>query len=327
MRYLITGACGFIGSNFADYILMHDKESTILNMDKHTTISNNYLDIKYFDNLKYKSLQLDLANSKWHDHIENDNFDIVIHFAAESHVDRSCEDVQPFIDSNITATMNVVNFCIKKDIPLVYVSTDEVYGELGPNEPPFTENTPIKPRNPYSATKAAGEFILIGLANASNYKKYAITRCSNNFGPLQDKTKFIPVCIGKLLRHEKIPLYGDGRQIRDWIHVLDHCEAIRLIAKRLENSMEIVPNIFNVGANNERSNMEIAEMICDIMGVSHENGISFIPDPRGNAHDFRYSIDSSRLSSEFHWNPERSIPFEKALENTIAWYESHREIV
>lgn len=325
MKYLITGACGFIGSNFADYVLSHEDNAEVLNIDKHTAICNNFLELKYYDDPRYTEIVMDLgATEKFSTYywVDQDNLpDIIIHFAAESHVDRSCEDVLPFISSNVTATMNLMNFAIKHDIPIVYVSTDEVYGSLKLTDEPFTENSPINPRNPYSATKASGEFLVKSLANASNFWKYAITRCSNNFGRLQDNTKLIPVCIKKLIEGEPIPVYGKGEQVRDWIHVLDHCTAVHSVAMCLLNN-DLPYHEFNVGADNEWTNLDIAHKLCGIIGVPRDKGIQFVDDPRGSAHDFRYAIDSGRIS-EIGWSPKMTHPFYNTLSETVDWYKNY----
>ena len=326
MNYLVTGACGFIGSNFADYILRYEPDSKIVNVDKHTSVSNQFLNIKYCDDDRYSEFTDDLVDTKWIDKVEMTFIpNVIVHFAAESHVDRSCENVVPFIDSNITATMNVVDYAIKHSIPMVYISTDEVYGELGMDDAPFTEHTPIDPRNPYSATKASGEFILKTLANAKNYNKYVITRCSNNYGHWQDKTKLIPVAIKALLDGEKIPIYGEGKQVRDWIHVLDHCIAVRKLAHTLVTSSEVIPNTYNIGGSNEFSNLDIAKKLCDILDIKYEDGIRFIHDPRGSAHDLRYAIDSSLFSKSFNWSPEYTHPFDESLTETVNWYKKHTQ--
>jgi len=322
MKYLITGACGFIGSNFADLVLTEKGvKNTVFNVDKVTSVSNTFLARKYDTSPRYRELSgHDLVGPEW-TYIA-DKPDVVVHFAAESHVDRSCEDAAPFINSNITGTANVVKYCIRNDIPMVYISTDEVYGELGLDDAPFTEDSPINPRNPYSATKASGEFIVRSLANVKGFDKYAITRCSNNFGEHQDLTKFIPVCIYNLLYGKPIPLYGDGRQVRDWIHVNDHCSAVKFIVDELLSGKLTGGPVYNIGADNEWSNMEISKKLCDIANVSYDKGIKHITDPRGSAHDLRYAIDSSKFTNHTGWTPTFTHPFDKALEETFNWYKT-----
>ena len=325
MKYLVTGACGFIGSNFADSVLKDKHE--VINIDKFTSVSNNFLSLKYNIYDKYTHIQRDINDVQWMEDVEAQGLpDIIVHFAAESHVDRSCENVIPFIDTNITGTMHVTNFCIKHNIGLVYISTDEVYGSLNTTDDPFTEDTPLDPRNPYAASKASGEYMVTTLGNAHNWDRYAITRCSNNYGHWQDKTKLIPVCIKALMDGNKIPIYGEGQQIRDWVHVLDHCEAVQIIAERLIISSSILPKIYNVGGGNELTNLALAQMICNIMEVPYTKGITFIDDPRGNAHDFRYAIDSSQIQGIYNWCPRFS-PMETFLVETIDWYNKNSNLI
>jgi len=320
MKYLVTGACGFIGSNFADYVLRYEDDSRVLNVDKHTSVSNNFLELKHFNNPRYREIIVDLASPNWENKMEIP--DVIVHFAAESHVDRSCEDVTPFISSNITATMNIMNYAIKHDVPIVYVSTDEVYGSLKLGDSPFTELSPINPRNPYAATKASGEFLVKSLANANNFNNFVITRCSNNYGHWQDQTKLIPVGIKKLLEGKPIPIYGRGSQVRDWIHVLDHCSAIHKLVSIMTTSSVMTYREFNIGADNEWTNLDIAHKLCDIIGVPYSKGIDFVNDPRGDAHDFRYAIDSSLISIS-GWTPKMTHPFDESLTETVQWYKDH----
>jgi dTDP-glucose 4,6-dehydratase len=315
MKYLITGGCGFIGSNFIDMLLDESGNVDITNVDKHTSVSNNFLAMKYRNDPRYHEIVLDLSVDNF-DHIEVP--DIIINFAAESHVDRSCESVKPFIDSNIIATTMVIDYAIRYDIPIIHISTDEVYGSLALGDDPVTEHYPINPSNPYSATKASSEFMIKSIANANNFEKYLITRCTNNYGCLQDSSKLIPVCIKQLMNGGKIPIYGEGKQIRDWIHVLDNCRAINIMANELLNG-DCYGWCVNIGANNEWANIDIARKICYIMNISPDDGITFIKDPRGNAHDLRYAIDSTKMRG-FGWEPTTTHPFDFSFEKTIEWY-------
>jgi dTDP-glucose 4,6-dehydratase len=315
MKYLITGGCGFIGANYIDMLLDENGNIDITNIDKHTSISNNFLSMKYSNDPRYHEIVLDLSTDNF-DHIEVP--DIIINFAAETHVDRSCESAHPFIASNVIATTMMIEYAIQHDVPIIHISTDEVYGALELNEEPFTEHYPISPSNPYSATKASGEFMVKSIANANNFDKYIITRCSNNYGCLQDSTKLIPVCVKHLVNGSKIPIYGEGKQIRDWIHVLDNCTAINMLANKLLNG-ECCGWSVNIGANNEWTNIDIANKICYIMNISSDDGITFIEDPRGNAHDLRYAIDSTKLRG-LGWTPKVTHPFDFSFEKTIEWY-------
>lgn len=328
MNYLITGGCGFIGSHFIYQLLTNDETvSSVVNVDKLSSVSNSYVSQRFAEDLRYddRGITTDIADPDWYLCLEGWIPDIVIHFAAESHVDRSCEDISPFIESNIRATMNITNYCINENIPLVYISTDEVYGELGELDESFTEESPINPRNPYAATKAAGEFVLTGLANVADYSMYAITRCSNNFGPLQDDTKLIPVAINSLLDGESVKLYGDGMMIRDWIHVTDHCDAIQLIANKLLERNATEPLIYNIGGYNEKTNREICLAIYEALDLPLKVPITYIDDPRGKAHDFRYAIDSSKIKRELGWNPTHTHPFVESIQSTVDWYVTKKD--
>lgn len=314
MRYLITGGCGFIGSHFGDFILTGQVDE-LVNVDKQTPISNTYLWNTYGDCGKYIEIAEDICRDEWMSWAPIP--DIVVHFAAESHVDRSLSNIDEFVQSNINGTVNVAKYCLKHNIKMIFVSTDEVYGELKEDDLPFTEQSPINPRNPYAATKASAEFMLRSIKNANPKFKCVITRCSNNFGARQDSTKFIPVCINAIKNGRKIPLYGNGSQIRDWIHVKDHCIAIYKLTEILKDCDNIPMGVFNIGANNEHSNLNVVKEICRIMGVSPMDVIDFVPDPRGEAHDFRYAIDSTKAMEILKWKPVFTHPFVGALTDTI----------
>jgi dTDP-glucose 4,6-dehydratase len=312
MKYLITGGCGFIGSHFGDSVLIGE-DNQLTNVDKRTSVSNTYLRDKYSSSGIYKEVVLDICNPDW----MWESADIVVHFAAESHVDRSLNNIEEFVQSNINGTVNVAKYCLQHDAKMIFVSTDEVYGELLEDDPPFTTRSPINPRNPYAATKASAEFILRSIKNANPKFKCVITRCSNNFGERQDATKFIPVCINAIKNGRKIPLYGNGSQIRDWIHVKDHCNAIYELCKLMNLCTNIPMSVFNIGASNEHSNLEIVKKICKVMNVRPSDVIDFVPDPRGEAHDFRYAIDSTHTMNTLSWKPTFTHPFEDALKDTI----------
>lgn len=322
MKYLITGGCGFIGSNFGDMVLSTDHTAEVTNIDIRTAISNSFLAGKYLEDKRYLEFNDNVCNQEWHNIVQQP--DVVIHFAAESHVDKSLTDLDTFISSNIQGTASVAKYCIKHDVPLIFVSTDEVYGELRAIDAPFKETDPVNPRNPYSATKASAEFLVRSLGNANPQFRYLITRCSNNFGPWQDGSKLIPVCINRILDGKKIPIYGEGAQIRDWIHVKDHCQAISDLVIPVIAGQRFNGSIFNVGADNELTNLELVKKICEVMEVDPNETISFVPDPRNNAHDFRYAIDSSKLSVNTYWKPLNTHPFDESLRNTIEWYRNIR---
>lgn len=327
---LVTGGAGFIGSNFINYYLTQYPQQSVVNIDKLTYAGNlNHLaDVEAMDN--YHWVQGDIADQETVSQIF-EQFDIqgVIHFAAESHVDRSIEDALPFITSNVLGT-GVLLEAARKDWErkgeltkrrFHLISTDEVYGTLG-EEGKFTEETPYHPRNPYSATKASANLLV-----KSYYTTYGmnvvLSSSSNNYGPRQHREKLIPTIVRKALSLEPIPIYGDGSNVRDWLYVADHCKAIDLIYHHGRES-----ELYNVGGGNERTNLELTRMICSILdqkvpevvegsGYRHFSDlITFVEDRPG--HDLRYSVDDTKLRGELGWAPET--PLEEGLASIIEWY-------
>ena len=314
MKIVMTGGCGFIGSHFGDLVL-GDLHNSLINIDKRTDISNTFLADLMVGDPRYTELICDICDDGWKKSARD--ADVIVHFAAESHVDKSLTCVNEFIQSNVAGTANIALFCIENKIPMIFVSTDEVYGQLGSMDAPFTENSPVSPRNPYSATKTSAEFILTSLKNVHPEFNCIITRCSNNFGIRQDSTKFIPVCIRAIREGRKIPVYGSGEQVRDWIHVEDHCQAIyKLIHVLLNNPSDCV-TVYNIGADNEISNIDLVRKICDNMEIDVDDAVCFVEDPRSNAHDFRYAIDSKKLQTVIEWTPRQTHPFDTALKYII----------
>lgn len=318
MKYLITGGCGFIGSHFGDMFFSKYPNGSLTNIDCRSKISNDFLRGKYLNSgFDYTEVCENINTISTYSY--PDLPDVVVHFAAESHVDKSLTDVETFIDTNILGTVKVAQYCINNDIPMIYISTDEVYGELG-EYGLFNELSHVNPRNPYSVTKASAGFLLQALQNSNPNFKLIITRCSNNFGPRQDGTKLIPVCINSILNGKKIPIYGEGLQVRDWIHVKDHCEAIFTLVDQLVCDPNNTPLLFNIGADNELRNIDLINLICENLGVNSYDAVEFIDDPRKNAHDFRYAIDSARLRLLTGWQPNFTHPFENTLKATVDWY-------
>lgn len=307
-KILITGGLGFIGSNFVRSILSSDVNYTVVNLDcvSYGANPNNLADISQSD--RYHFVKGDTADAKVTESIVNEA-ELVVHFAAETHVDRSIIDPQPFIRSNVIGTFTLLEAARKGEIgKFVHVSTDEVYGPA-PGNVRFTEQAPCIPSSPYAASKAASDMLV-----QAYHKTYGlptiIARCTNNLGPFQHPEKFIPKSIIRALMGEVIPLYGTGAQIRDWIYVLDFCRAIRLMMEKGENG-----SIYNVSAANEMPNVEIASMILRKLGKPKEL-IRFVEDRPG--HDFRYSLDSSRIRKELGWAPSHS--FRDSLSATVDWY-------
>lgn len=308
-KVLITGSCGFIFSNFVRNILYnHKNKYKFFSIDK--IVAANSLNNIYAN--PHHELHIgDVADVHFVDVVfQKTKPDYVIHGAAESFVDDSINNANPFVLSNVLGTQVIVNACVKYNVKkLIFISTDEVLGQLGENDQAWAEDQPIAPRNPYSASKAAGELI-VKAANVSHGLQYNITRSCNNFGPRQSTKNLIPKTIKNILSGIEIPIYGTGSQIREWIYVTDNCTAILDV---LENGL---PNeIYNVSAGYEISNIELVQKICNIMETGYDL-ISFIKDPRPG-HDFRYSINSSKIKG-LGWKPQFS--FSKGLKTTVDWY-------
>ena len=312
-KMLITGGVGFIGSNFIHYILSKYNDYQVINLDKLTYAANldNLKDIE--DNKNYRFIHGDIADQEFIFKLfENEKFDIVINFAAESHVDNSILNPQIFTITNILGTQVLLDACRKYNIKRFHqVSTDEVYGELplDDNSILFTEKTPLNPSSPYSASKASADMLV-----KSYYRTYSlpitISRCSNNYGPYQHLEKLMPLMISKAINNDNLPVYGNGLNVRDWLHVYDHCTAIDLIIHEGK-----IGEIYNIGGNNEKSNIDVVKIILKELGKS-EKLIKYVNDRPG--HDLRYAIDSTKIKTTLNWKPVYS--FEKGILDTIKWY-------
>lgn len=312
-KMLITGGAGFIGSNFIHYILSKYNDYQVINLDKLTYAANleNLKDIE--DNKNYKFIHGDIADKEFIFKLfEDKKFDIVINFAAESHVDNSILNPQIFTITNILGTQVLLDACRKYNIKRFHqISTDEVYGELplDDNSILFTEKTPLNPSSPYSASKASADMLV-----KSYYRTYSlpitISRCSNNYGPYQHLEKLIPLMISKAINNDNLPVYGNGLNVRDWLHVYDHCTAIDLIIHEGK-----IGEIYNIGGNNEKSNIDVVKIILKELGKS-EKLIKYVNDRPG--HDLRYAIDSTKIKTTLNWKPVYS--FEKGILDTIKWY-------
>ncbi|KFN13107.1 dTDP-glucose 4,6-dehydratase [Bacillus pseudomycoides] len=315
MNVLVTGGAGFIGSNFVRYFLKKYPDFHVINYDL-LTYAGNLSSIKDIEPLSnYTFIQGDIRDAKKIQAVMQDyKIDSIVHFAAESHVDRSIQGPMEFYTTNIVGTAVLLEaaktFGIQR---FLHISTDEVYGSLGETGH-FTEETPISPNSPYSSSKASSD--LIALSYFETYKlPVIVTRCSNNYGPYQYPEKLIPLMITNAMGDKELPVYGTGQNVRDWLHVFDHCTAIDLV---LHNGKD--GEIYNVGGNNEKRNVEIVEMILEKLGKS-KSMISFVPDRLG--HDWRYAIDSSKLQRELGWKPVYS--FTEGLEDTIEWYKENEQ--
>jgi len=311
MNLLVTGGSGFIGSNFIRSIINKPQISKLVNLDCMTYAADegNLKDIE--SNNKYIHRSGDIrfikaVNDAFYAH----NITHVIHFAAESHVDNSINGPRTFVETNIIGTFNLLE-CAKKynTKRFHHISTDEVYGQLGKTGK-FKPTTPYNPQNPYSATKASSDFLVRSYGHTFGLN-YTLSNCSNNYGPRQNREKFIPVVIESLLNKDKVPVYGNGKNVRDWIHVKDHCDAVWKIFTRGKRGQTYL-----VGSNNEKTNLQVVETICKEIGLNPKDYIKFVQDRAG--HDFRYAIDASKVKNELGWKPKKD--FNKGIKETIEWY-------
>lgn len=310
MNVLVTGGAGFIGSNFLRYMLAKYPDYRFVNIDKLTYAGNMRNIAELESNKSYRFVKGDIANQAQVNALfEQEQFDAVIHFAAESHVDRSIVDPSIFVDTNVLGTQYLLEAARTYDLQkFVHISTDEVYGSLGA-EGLFTETTPLAPNSPYSASKAASDMFV-----RAYYQTYGlpavITRCSNNYGPFQHEEKLIPLMLTRALRDESLPVYGDGLNVRDWLYVDDHCQAIDLVLHQGVNG-----EIYNIGGNNEHTNLFVVKTILRALNKP-ESLIKYVEDRLG--HDRRYGIDARKIRQELGWEPV--VTFEVGIERTINWY-------
>jgi len=310
MNLLVTGGCGFIGSNFIRVALDKGGVKNLVNVDKMTYAADAENTKEFEDRSEYSHENFCLTDYDrlWETCKDSDITDIV-HFAAETHVDNSIKGSKVFIQSNVVATHSILEACKDRDIRLHHISTDEVYGEVFGDDR-FSEESHYDPKNPYSATKAASDFLVRSYVNTYGLRA-TISNCSNNYGPNQHDEKLVPTIIRSLLNNELIPVYGQGANVRDWIYVDDHCEAIWSILKEGK-----IGDTYLVGADTERTNMQTITSICDLMERTISSSIKFVEDRAG--HDLRYAIDGSKLKEELNWKPRYT--FLKGLEKTITFY-------
>lgn len=313
MKILVTGGAGFIGSNFVKYMLDTYPEDQIVNLDVLTYAGNleNLSDIE--DDPRYTFVKGDITDRDTVEEIVGDGVDVIVNFAAESHVDRSIEDPGVFVRTNVMGTQVLLDAAKAHNISrYVQVSTDEVYGALGATGM-FTEGMPLSPNSPYSASKAGADMLVRSYGKTFGLS-VNITRCSNNYGPYQFPEKLIPLMIANALEDKDLPVYGDGMQVRDWLHVKDHCRAIDTVLRKGEPG-----EIYNVGGNNEKANIEIVNLILETL-EKPESLIKHVADRPG--HDRRYAIDNTKITTELGWLP--SCTFEEGMKETIGWYLKNR---
>lgn len=312
MNLLVTGGCGFIGSNFIEHVIDKSQINKLINVDCLSYAGSLQNTKEFKGHLKYIFEKYDLTNyQKVYDTFYKHDITHVVHLAAETHVDNSILNADTFLTSNVLGTHNLLKAALKFKVKRFYhVSTDEVYGHLEKGDDKFNESSPYNPRNPYSASKASSDFLVRSYFYTHNLP-ILISNCCNNYGPNQHGEKFIPTVINSLLNEVPIPVYGKGDNVRDWIYVKDHCEAMWQVLTKGK-----LGETYLVGANCEKTNLEIISNICKILGKDANENINFIKDRLG--HDFRYAIDNSKIRKEIKWSPKT--PLEEGLKKTIKYY-------
>jgi dTDP-glucose 4,6-dehydratase len=330
-KILVTGGCGFIGSNFIRYWSSRRPEDRIVNLDKLTYAGNrdNLQDVEAHPS--YRFVLGDVCDAALvQSLLREEGIDTVVHFAAESHVDRSILGPQEFIRTNVTGTFTLLEAARREwkeaaaQSRFLHVSTDEVFGSLDPGDPPFTESHPYSPRSPYSASKAAADHLVRAYGHTYGLPVF-VTNCSNNYGPYQFPEKLIPLAIRQAIKAEPIPVYGKGENVRDWVYVADHCAALEAVLERGK-----MGETYNIGGQNQRKNIDVVAAVCDLidekLGPTTEprrSLIQFVTDRPG--HDLRYAMDISKINGELGWKPEESL--RTGLAKTVDWYLSHRDWV
>ena len=310
MKLLVTGGLGFIGTNFIRYWFKHHPDDTIVNLDKVTYAANPANLSEFEGKSNYKFVKGDICDKNLVAEIVKD-IDLIIHFAAETHVDRSLDEPELFLQTNILGTYNLLNFASQYNIRFHHISTDEVFGALELNtENKFTESTTYDPRSPYSSSKAASDHLVRSFYHSFNLP-ITISNCSNNYGPYQSPEKFLPRMITNLLTDQKVKVYGDGLNVRDWLHVLDHCRAIEAIIQKGKIGETYVIG----GLTKDINNLELTKTVLDLMGKG-EDQIEFVTDRPG--HDRRYAVNWEKIKNELGWTPQYS--FEEGIKATVDWY-------
>jgi dTDP-glucose 4,6-dehydratase len=313
---MVTGGCGFIGSNFIHHVLETDANVRIVNFDCLTYAGNLANLAAVADSPRYQFIHGNVTDPRAVRDALGRGVDALIHFAAESHVDRSIHDATPFVTTNVLGTQVLLDAARERGLArYVQVSTDEVYGSLGATGL-FTEETPLAPNSPYAASKAAADLLVRSYVHTFGFPAL-ITRCSNNYGPYQFPEKIIPLFISNLLRDEQVPVYGDGQNVRDWIHVRDHCAGIESVWRHGR-----VGEVYNLGGRCELSNLQLTYALLDAVGKPRSL-IRYVKDRPG--HDRRYAIDCSKVERELGWRP--TTPFEQGLRATVQWYRDHADWV
>jgi len=309
-RILVTGGAGFIGSNFVRMVLGEHPDCFVVNLDKLTYAGNLENLAEFLEHQNHKFIKGDICDGPLVEQIIDEHrIDAIINFAAESHVDRSITDPKAFIEANVTGTLTLLGAARDKKLErFVQISTDEVYGSLG-SDGKFTEQTPLSPNSPYSASKAAADHLVRAFGHTWGLR-YNITRCSNNYGPYQFPEKLIPLMINNAINDRELPVYGDGLYVRDWLYVYDHCAAVWQVLEKAPPG-----EIYNIGGCNEKANLQVVNLILDHLGKP-KTLIKHVTDRPG--HDRRYAIDAGKIINELKWQP--SVNFEEGINKTIDWY-------
>ena len=318
MKIIVTGGAGFIGSNFIFYMMEKHPDYQIICLDKLTYAGNLSTLKDVMGDPRFKFVKLDICDREGvYRLFEKEHPDVVVNFAAESHVDRSIEDPEVFLHTNILGTAVLMDACRKYGIQRYHqVSTDEVYGDLPLDRPDlfFTETTPIHTSSPYSSSKAGADLLVLAYHRTYGLP-VTISRCSNNYGPYHFPEKLIPLMIANALKDKPLPVYGEGLNVRDWLYVEDHCKAIDMILQKGR-----VGEVYNIGGHNEMRNIDIVKLICKTLGKP-ESLIVHVADRKG--HDMRYAIDPTKIHNELGWLPETK--FSDGIQKTVAWYLAHRD--
>jgi dTDP-glucose 4,6-dehydratase len=314
-RILVTGGAGFIGSNFVQMVLTEHPDCFIVNLDKLTYAGNLGNLSEFLENERHTFIKGDICDGILIERlIDEHKIEAIVNFAAESHVDRSITGPKIFVDTNIAGTLTLLEAARDKKLKkFVQISTDEVYGALGP-EGQFTEQTPLSPNSPYSASKAAADLMVRAFGHTWGVQ-YNITRCSNNYGPYQFPEKLIPLMINNALNNRELPVYGDGLYVRDWIYVHDHCTAVWDVLQKAPSG-----EIYNIGGCNEKANLEVIDLILKHLGKP-KSLIKHVTDRPG--HDRRYAIDAGKIMNELGWRP--SVSFEEGINKTMDWYTQNKD--
>ncbi len=317
MKILVTGGAGFIGSNFIFYMLKEHPEDSIICLDALTYAGNLSTLKPVLDDPRFRFVKADICDrEKVYDLFESEKPDYVVHFAAESHVDRSIDDPGIFVKTNVLGTQVLIDACVKYGIKRFHhVSTDEVYGDLPLDRPDmfFVETLPLKASSPYSASKASSDLLVMSYHRTFGLDA-TLSRCSNNYGPYQFPEKMIPLMIANAMADKPLPVYGEGINVRDWLYVEDHCRAIDLILRKGRSG-----EVYNIGGHNEMRNIDIVKLICAELGKP-ESLITFVKDRKG--HDMRYAIDPAKIHNELGWLPQTM--FRDGIKKTIRWYLDNR---